>query len=102
MGATLTFNIYSDRNVSGVKLYAKLATEIIQGGFVITPEGDFGYQFIVNGESMNYGSVDLTGLTPAAAGQGPAPAASGPYRHHPNRHPSRLYPHPRRGGEDQP
>ena len=69
MGATLTFNIYSDRNVSGVKLYAKLATEIIAGGFVITPDGDFGYQFIVNGESINYGAVDLTGLTPAEAGQ---------------------------------
>ena len=68
-GATLTFNIYSDRAVSGVKLHACLATEIVVGGFAIAPEGDYGYQFIVNDESMDYGEVDLSGLDPAELGQ---------------------------------
>ena len=68
-GATLTYNIYSDKAVSNVKLYASLATEILEGGFVISPEGDYGYQFIVNDVSMDYGMVDLTGLEPAPLGQ---------------------------------
>lgn len=68
-GATLTYNIYSDRAVSGVKLYACLATEIVVGGFAIAPEGDYGYQFIVNDESMDYGEVDLSSLPPAELGQ---------------------------------
>lgn len=68
-GATLTFNIYSDRAATGVKLYAQLATEIAEGGFVLEPEGDYGYQFIVNDESMDYGELDLTGLEPAELGQ---------------------------------
>lgn len=68
-GATLTFNIYSDKAVSGVKLYACLATEIVVGGFAIAPDGDYGFQFIVNGESMDYGEVDLSGLEHADLGQ---------------------------------
>lgn len=68
-GATLTYNIYSDRAVSGVKLYASLATEILPGGFVISPEGNYGYQFIVNNESMDYGYVELLGFPPAPLGQ---------------------------------
>ena len=68
-GATLTYNIYSDRAVSGVKLHACLATEIVVGGFAIAPEGDYGYQFIVNDESMDYGEVDLSTLEPAELGQ---------------------------------
>ena len=69
LGATLTFNIHSSAAVSGVKLYARLATEIAPGGFSITPEGDYGYQFIVNNESVEYGEIDLTGLEPSEAGQ---------------------------------
>lgn len=68
-GATLTFNIYSSTAVSGAKLYAKLATEIADGGFSISPEGDYGYQFIVNDESMDYGEVDLSSCEPAELGQ---------------------------------
>ena len=68
-GATLTYNIYSDRAVSGVGLYAKLATEIAPGGFTIAPEGDYGYQFIVNDVSMDYGEVDLSECEPAELGQ---------------------------------
>ena len=67
--ATLTYNIYSDKAVSGVKLYASLATEIVVGGFAIAPEGDYGYQFIVNDVSMNYGEVDLSTLPTAELGQ---------------------------------
>lgn len=67
--ATLTFNIYSDRAVSGVKLHASLATEIVVGGFAIAPEGDYGYQFIVNDVSMDYGEVDLSDLPEASLGQ---------------------------------
>ncbi len=68
-GATLTYNIYSDRAVSGVKLHASLATEILEGGFAISPEGDYGYQFIVNDVSMDYGTVELYDLPPAPLGQ---------------------------------
>ena len=67
--ATLTFNIHSDRAVSGAKLYAQLATEIAEGGFSIAPEGDYGYQFIVNDESMDYGEIDLSVCEPAELGQ---------------------------------
>lgn len=64
-GATLTYNIYSDRAVSGVKLYAQLAYEIINEPLVISPEGPFGYLFNVNGVSINYGSIDLSPCAPA-------------------------------------
>ena len=58
-GAELTFVIHSDKAVSGVKFYAKLAIEAATGGVVFTPEGDYGFKITVNGENHNYGSIDL-------------------------------------------
>lgn len=58
-GASLTFTIYSSERVTGVSLYAALAVEIIPN-VVITPSGQYGFEFIVNGTSLNYGSIDLT------------------------------------------
>ena len=58
-GASLTFTIYSSERVTGVSLYASLAVEINQN-VVISREGQFGFEFIVNGTSIDYGSIDLT------------------------------------------
>lgn len=60
--AKLTFEIYSDKDVSNVTLYASLAYEIYDGGsLTIAPTGDFGFSFIVNGEALNYRPITITG-----------------------------------------
>ncbi len=67
-GATITFVINSDRDISGVKLYAKLGAEMTLG-VTLTPEGQYGYRFVVNGTDVDYGSITLpdTPVDPSAA-----------------------------------
>lgn len=67
-GATITFVINSDRDISGVKLYAKLGAEMTLG-VTLTPEGQYGYRFVVNGTDVDYGSITLpdTPVDPNAA-----------------------------------
>lgn len=54
--ATLEFVIESSEAVSGVTLKASLAIEN-QAQMIFTPDGETGYQFIVNGQSVDYGSI---------------------------------------------
>jgi len=59
-GATLTFNIYSDKAVSGAALYLCLSNEFTQI-LTYTPEGPYGYQINVNGTALDYGSITVDG-----------------------------------------
>lgn len=67
-GATITFVINSDRDINGAKLYAKLGAEMTLG-VTLTPEGQYGYRFVVNGVDVDYGSITLpdTPVDPNAA-----------------------------------
>lgn len=56
---TLTFNIYSSADVSNATLKANLASEL-GIDLSMSPEGAHGYQFKVNGQSINY-SLTLPG-----------------------------------------
>lgn len=66
--ATITFVIRSDKAEEEAKLYAKLGAEMSLG-VTLTPEGDCGYRFVVNGEDVDYGSITLpdTPVDPQAA-----------------------------------
>ena len=59
-GATLTFNIQSDKNVSGATLYASLAMEIF-GQKVIGPSGENKVAVYVNDKAVNYDPIDFGG-----------------------------------------
>ena len=50
---TLTFEIYSTAAVSGVTLKANLSSEIGEA-LMMAPTGRYGYQFKVNGQSLDY------------------------------------------------
>lgn len=58
-GASLTFNIHSDSNVSGATLYAALAMEIF-GGNVIGPDGNKKVAIYVNDKALNYAPIDFS------------------------------------------
>lgn len=60
-GAALTFNIYSSKAASNVTLYASLSLEMVTSDITMTPEGEYGFSFIVNGEALDYGSVTVKG-----------------------------------------
>lgn len=61
-GIKLEFIIESTEAVSGVALYAKLASEMItpQEPHRLAPTGREGYAFIVNGEELNYSPIGLS------------------------------------------
>ncbi len=75
-GATLTFNIYSDKAVSGVTLYLALSNEFFQY-LSYGPEdqpgetaedGINGYQISVNGTPLKYNTIDVDGGPNAGGG----------------------------------
>ncbi len=57
-GATLTFNIHSDSDVSGATLYGAIAMEIF-GGNVIGPDGNKKVAIYVNDVALNYAPIDF-------------------------------------------
>ena len=59
-GATITYNIYSDKAVDNVDLYAMLSVEM-RNEIDMTPEGEYGFSFIVNGKAIDYGSIYIDG-----------------------------------------
>ncbi len=61
--ATLTFEIYSDKAVTGATLQANLAAEVLEG-MTLAPEGPSAYKFYVNDVEINYGSLAV-GAKPA-------------------------------------
>lgn len=68
-GAQLVFNIHSTEAVTNVPLYASLSIEMTKDTVVnMTPEGSSGFAFIVNGNSLDYGSVRVDGGTNVGAG----------------------------------
>ena len=57
-GAKLTFNIYSPTALNDVPLYVCMSCEAVEE-LTIEPTGDYGYQFVVNGESLDYDPIEL-------------------------------------------
>lgn len=57
-GDKLTFNIYSDKAVSGVTLIASLAAEF-DPNLSIGPTGENAFQFMVNGVALNYNAFKV-------------------------------------------
>ncbi len=57
---TLTFNIRSDKDVSGVTLYLALSTEFRQT-MTFSPTGSYGYAIKVNGTELNYAPITVNG-----------------------------------------
>ena len=61
-GATLKFVIYSDKEVSNVKLSASLGYEILDtGSLTIAPTGENAYSFVVNGKPLSYSPITISG-----------------------------------------
>lgn len=63
-GSSLSFEVTSSSRVENATLYISLSIERFPGGYVVAPTGENGYQILVNGNSINYGSFDLRNNAP--------------------------------------
>lgn len=59
-GLTVTYNIYSSKRATRVPLYANLGVELVEFA-TMTPDGNYGFSFIVNGETIDYSPINIEG-----------------------------------------